>query len=393
MKHFPDRNIFLYYLTSALDGLRFLVPVWLIWYTRFISMSTVGIIECIGILIGMILEVPTGAFADIFGRRTSIIIGKIGISIGAFAVAFAISSPSLILGILFWNIFATFVNGADTALIYDHLKSTNEESKFAKVSANAATYMRLGIIIGSFTGGYIFHLWAPLPYFIFGVFNAIEALLWFFVTEPKIDSQQFNFSTYRKTISDGFRGITHSAHIRLISLISVTVISFAFLFREYLNYSYAIDLKLNAEAQSWLFGVSGILKTIAVVYIGYLISKVSKGKIIFIFLFLYSLIMLPANWSGLWGGIIVILLSEFISATAPIISATYMNQELSSDVRATAMSFINMFSSLVYAIGLVVGMFFIDRFKSPIVFTSFGIILLVLSTIFLYQYQKEKVLK
>ena len=87
------------------------------------------------------------------------------------------------------------------------------------------------------------------------------------------------------------------------------------------------------------------------------------------------------------------MLIEFITATAPIISATYMNEELSSDIRATAMSFINMFSSLAYAIGLFVGMFYIDRFKSPIVFTSFGIILLVLSSIFLIKYNKEKVLK
>ena len=119
----------------------------------------------------------------------------------------------------------------------------------------------------------------------------------------------------------------------------------------------------------------------------------SRGKILFGFLLLFSTFLLSANFAGYYGGILVIILIESMAAEATVIANTYINQEIESSVRATAMSFINMFSGLSLAVSLLIGMFFIDRFKSPVVFTSFGIILLVLTTIFLIQYQKEKVLK
>ncbi len=386
-----DKNIRLYYLSSFFEGMKFLLPIWLIWYTRFIPMSTVGLIESIGIILTMFLEVPTGAFADVFGRKTSIIIGKIGIALAAFTVAFATNSTHLIIGSLLWGVAGAFVSGSNTALIYDHLLSVGHEKSFSKINSLASTISRIGIIIGSFAGGYLFNLWGPLPYLLYGVTSLVEIIIWFFVNEPTIDSQQFSWTGYRQMIVDGFKAISHSSRIKLIALMSVTAISFGVIFREYLNYSYAIDLGLDAKNQSLLFGVSAILKTIAVMVIGHLIIRFSQNKVIYTYLLLVVLVLLPSKIAGFIGGVSIILLIEMITATAPIISDTYLNQELSSRERATSISFVNMFSSFFSAVGVWLGMYFIGLFQSPIIYTIIGLILLFITASFLFFQKKQSI--
>lgn len=388
-----DRNIGLFYIASGFEGLRFLIPIWLIWYTRFIPMATVGLIESLGIIIAVFLEVPTGAFADIFGRRISTVIGKAGTAMSAFLIAGAGNGASLVAGIMLWNVFNTFVNGANTALVYDHLKSKGREKDYARVSSTSMAISRVGIILASFMGGFLFNVWKPLPYVMFGVTTAVEAMLWFLMKEPKLDSQRFSWQGYKKTMTDGFGAVSHSPKVRLASFIFVVSFSYAFLFREYLNYSYALDLGLGAGAQSVLFGVTGILKTIAVILAGLVVGKMAKNKVIYLYLFLFALILLPSWWAGLVGGIIIIALSEFICATAPVISNTYMHEELGSEVRATAMSFVGMFSSLVYALALWVGMYFIGIYKSPVVFTVSGGLLLLIAVYIYWMSEKTGVIQ
>jgi len=60
------------------------------------------------------------------------------------------------------------------------------------------------------------------------------------------------------------------------------------------------------------------------------------------------------------GGLIILLL-ESLTATAPIIADTYSNAEFDSKQRATANSFINMFASFIYALGVLIGLDLIGK--------------------------------
>lgn len=69
----------------------------------------------------MVFEVPTGAFADRFGRRSSLVAGIAIRSMGLFWL-FASADPlSLFAGLVLTSLGGAFVSGADSALIYDAL--------------------------------------------------------------------------------------------------------------------------------------------------------------------------------------------------------------------------------------------------------------------------------
>jgi len=394
MKFKLDRTINLYYFSSFLSGIRFLIPIWLIWYTKFISQGTIGLLEATGFMLGMLLEVPTGALADVFGRKNSVAIGKFGIAVAAFFVAFTTGKWMLIVGALVWNIFSVFISGADTALVYDHLKEQGNEHHFSLVNSRAVTIARIGIIISSFLGGVLYNFWNPLPYVLFGVTNIIEAIVWLQIKEPRLDSEKFSFVQYKKAIVGGFLEIRKSYETLFISGLAILMLSYGSLLREYYNYSYALDLHLDASQQSLLFGGTAILKMIGVLGIGAILVKFKRSNIMTLFFLVLAFVLLPSQWLGVVGGIVVIALAEMVTAAAPLISDTYINKLFDSKHRATAMSVINMCSTFIQAIGVWLGLSIIENVGSPRVYTVIGasLIALTLASVLLFRKHRKSYL-
>ncbi|MXY85436.1 MAG: MFS transporter, partial [Chloroflexi bacterium] len=71
------RNIPIYYLFQFATGFLIWVPVWIIFLQdeRGLSLTQVGLMEAVFWSCMMLFEVPTGAIADRFGRRTSLALG------------------------------------------------------------------------------------------------------------------------------------------------------------------------------------------------------------------------------------------------------------------------------------------------------------------------------
>ena len=58
-----------------MSGLLFTVPVWVAFQHRFLTFTQMAWAQSAAFIIAIILQLPTGAFADVFGRRKAIMIG------------------------------------------------------------------------------------------------------------------------------------------------------------------------------------------------------------------------------------------------------------------------------------------------------------------------------
>jgi len=68
-------NITLTYINSFLLSLIFFIPVWYAFETQYASPATLGLIYAISHLLTVVLELPTGALADLIGRKKTIFLG------------------------------------------------------------------------------------------------------------------------------------------------------------------------------------------------------------------------------------------------------------------------------------------------------------------------------
>jgi MFS family permease len=149
-----NRNISASYVYNFLLQLNITSAIWVL-YLAFKGMSLIeiGMLESIYHIAGLIAELPSGAIADLYGKKFSVVLGRIvsvvscilmiiSNSFWEFAIAFALSSSAMSLN-----------SGAAEALIYDSLKELGEEDKYKKIWGNLASVMSAAQGIAVLLGG------------------------------------------------------------------------------------------------------------------------------------------------------------------------------------------------------------------------------------------------
>ncbi|OGM94478.1 hypothetical protein A2524_01500 [Candidatus Wolfebacteria bacterium RIFOXYD12_FULL_48_21] len=134
----------------------FFLPVLALYFQKdLFTVANVSIIFAVEALASVLFEIPTGAMADIFGRKKTIIVSQ---AILICAIFFLYLGGNIAMFIIYaiLNAFsASLASGTDEAIIYDSLQEENKESYFKKIIGIYGSLWPLGASIGSIIGGYI----------------------------------------------------------------------------------------------------------------------------------------------------------------------------------------------------------------------------------------------
>lgn len=115
------------------------------------------------------LEIPTGTVADFFGRKASLMLGC---AVGALAALVYVSRPSYAVFMAAETLFAvafTLMSGADEALAYDSLAAEGRQGGAKRVLAALEAFKLAGIVVGTLAGGFMaarFGLRAPMAAYV-----------------------------------------------------------------------------------------------------------------------------------------------------------------------------------------------------------------------------------
>lgn len=152
------------YLSSVLGNLS-LTGAWVaILASRGFSLPEIGIVETIFHITSLIFEIPSGVFADIFGRKKMLIVSTV-MKMAANAVMIASRNLFMVcLSISFHALSYNFSSGSGDALAYDSLKTARKESGFERYAANQLTIYRLCSGISTLCAGFALFIGYKLAY-------------------------------------------------------------------------------------------------------------------------------------------------------------------------------------------------------------------------------------
>lgn len=85
---FYRRNIRVLYWSQFARSLVFIVPIWVSFERQYINYSQVIFLQGVIFLAQLLLELPTGAFADLVGRKVSVGLGYLTMALGAVVFSF-----------------------------------------------------------------------------------------------------------------------------------------------------------------------------------------------------------------------------------------------------------------------------------------------------------------
>jgi MFS family permease len=149
------KNVGYSYLYAFLMDLSLSAPIWVLYLrdARGFSLTQITLLEVPLFLLIVFAEVPTGAVADRFGRRISLLLASGILSISMLVYGVATSYPVILLSNLAWGLAFTFRSGADVALLYDSLKQAGREDEFQRTSgrlfALRSAAMLGGLVLGA----------------------------------------------------------------------------------------------------------------------------------------------------------------------------------------------------------------------------------------------------
>ncbi len=147
-------NLSRFYAYQFLIMLQLWLPVWVLYLRdlRGLSLAQIAAMEALFWLVIVTAELPTGAIADRWGRKLSLLVGAAGHALAILIFGLAGEYPLLLLSYLVWGVSMTLTSGADTAFVYDTLAALGRERAFTKVWGRAQAWTTAAGLLASLAG-------------------------------------------------------------------------------------------------------------------------------------------------------------------------------------------------------------------------------------------------
>ncbi len=114
------------------------------------EISSLFIVWCVA---SIVLEIPSGAWADTFSRRWLLAIGPLCAGAGyALWVAFP-SYWAFLLGFVLWGVENALTSGSLEALVYEELDRVGEASRYTRVMGRARAASQIAIVVAMAVAG------------------------------------------------------------------------------------------------------------------------------------------------------------------------------------------------------------------------------------------------
>ena len=319
----------------------------------------INVINSFFMLFIVLAEMPTGSFADRFGRHHSITVSCFLLVVSFLIYYFSSSFWLFIIAEIIGAIGHTFMSGAAEAWLVDSLKARDEFHLKAKVFRQELTSKSIGIMTGCVFGSWLGDVDLSLPWLATAFFMFIAGLFSFiFIKENYIKSKEITKSSLHTELMEACRSMKDKELLYVMSFGAIIACSV-----QAINMQWPLVFKSNFQFSSSYLGYLFIFISMAVALGGRLSKKTKslfrneKLPLIIPQLVTAIAIIITSRASGLFMVTGAFLFHEFGRGMFTPVKQDYMNNRIESKNRATVLSLESMFTKLGAFIGLIVSGF------------------------------------
>ncbi len=225
-----SRNLRLFYLYRLLATSYLYVPIFMLFRAaRGLSFFESLALGAIYSAVVIVVEVPTGVFADRLGRRRSMLVGALTMTasclvaasattFGEFAIAEALAAMSLAL-----------CSGADSAYLFDLLLEHGRVHEYSKRESTASAWHLLGNAIAYAAGGMLATIDLVLPFYATAAVASLAAVVATLLTDDRarlaarVEPAAKVLRSWTRDMTAAIRDVTSNARLAWLIGYSATV--------------------------------------------------------------------------------------------------------------------------------------------------------------------------
>lgn len=175
---FLDRPVVGYYLYKATKAVEFYRPImYLFFLEQGLTFTQIAILEAVYNLTTVLGEVPTGYVGDRVGRRNSLLLGTVLITVTLCGIGLADSFPVFVVLYVCWSAGYNFRSGSEDAWLYDTLTDTLSEDEFARVRGRGESASLAVGAVAAVAGGYLGSVDLSYPWFVAAAVTGVGAIV------------------------------------------------------------------------------------------------------------------------------------------------------------------------------------------------------------------------
>jgi len=352
------------------------------------SMQQILITETFFAISTIIFEIPSGYFADVYGRKVSIAVGSIILTVAIAFYAFSSAYFLFIIGAILWGIGGSFYSGADAALLYESLLQLGREKEYKRISGDIMFYSRIAGIIGSITSGFLAAIFLRLP----AIVNIVPIFLCFLLSltliETKHDREEHE--TWGHLITIVKESVLHNKVLGYFIMFSSIIGFFSLEF--WLKQKYWEFIGIPIYYFGIIFAVCGLASGLSSKY-AIEIEKFLGPKLSLIIIpTLPATVMLIYSFTeSLWVLPLFVVVPAMWGFSNPVFN-DFVNKLTTSNRRATVLSIMNFFRRGIYVVFAPFIGWITDVYSVQTAFLASSIIAFVVGGVGLLLLRKVKVI-
>ena len=378
------RNIKLDYISTFITNLNMQSCIWVLYLTYCnMTLLQIGLLEGIYHITSMICEIPSGAWADLVGRKRSMLISRVCITISCIIMLFSRNFWGFALSFIIQALGNAFTSGSEEALVYDSLKCIDKEDDFIKVNGRLNVLIEVSQAIATVVGGVLAeysYVWCYAACVVIALLSLVPVV---FMTEPPILEERTEQLTGMALVKNHFK-VSYQVlnnDVRIMKIIvfySLIFASHALLF--FYSQQYFYDSGYNKIQISIVFLFAGIISCLGALASDYLYQKLDV-KIAFLSAVVIALTMVCYGFNIPILAVVVFIISNFFNAVLYPVESECLNRLIPSEQRATLISINSMFFSIMMIVMFPIAGMLADVWNLPIVLMGIGLVVLCFTLI------------
>jgi MFS family permease len=345
----PLHNIIRLYIIKAAKWFMLIMPIVVLFYQENgLGMQEVFILQAIYSISIVLLEIPSGYFADALGRKNTLIIGSFFGFLGYLVYSFSFGFWGFLVAEVVLGFGQSLISGADSALLYDTLLQSKREKDYMKHEGRMISAGNFAEALAGVAGGLLAAISLRYPYYFQTAiaFMAVPASLTLY--EPKVYGEMVKMSL-GKIIGVVKYALIENKKLRsniiYSSVVGASTLTMAWFVQPWF---------IRAELPVTMFGVLWTLLNLSVGISALFAYKFERffgvrttvvGITISLALGFIGAAILESYW-----GLLFLLIFYLARGIATPVLKDYINRITTSDIRATILSVRNFVIRIIFAI-------------------------------------------
>jgi MFS family permease len=316
--------------------------------SKGLSLAEIFYLQAVFATTIVLLEAPSGYFADIFGRRFALIISSVFLGFAYFLLNFANDMASLMVFEITAGVAMSLISGADIALLYDTQKALQEDthSESAKGIAQLGFIKSLAEVLGALVGG-VLALWSfDLMVLIQSAVAWVCLLLALLVVEPPY--KKAGAAESRLQITEILKHLLVRDPVLRRVVLAIPLYSLATFHVAWLVQPYWESQRLSLAVFGILWCAQSLTVALANKF-GFEIERRFGASTLLVLIGTLPILgHFGMAWFQGWTGIVIGLLLFVCRGLNQVILVNALNRRVPSEFRATANSFTSFLFRLAF---------------------------------------------